>query len=78
MNVPIDRQIQSWTTTTLPTDWEGVRDRWERYHLARTFVSVTVTSAGPRSVQGASSARGIVRTGALLLVTVTNSSDLRG
>jgi uncharacterized membrane protein len=40
VNVPIDRQIQSWTTATLPSDWRAIRDRWEFYHGLRTFVSV--------------------------------------
>jgi len=40
VNVPIDRQIQSWTTTTLPADWSAIRDRWEFYHALRTFVSL--------------------------------------
>jgi uncharacterized membrane protein len=41
VNVPIDRQIQSWTTTTLPADWSAIRDRWELYHGLRTLVSLT-------------------------------------
>ena len=40
VNVPIDRQIQSWTTATLPIDWRAIRDRWEFYHGLRTVVSV--------------------------------------
>jgi hypothetical protein len=40
VNVPIDRQIQSWTTATLPPDWSAIRDRWEFYHGLRTLVSL--------------------------------------
>lgn len=40
VNVPIDRQIQSWTTATLPPDWQAIRDRWEFYHGLRTLVSL--------------------------------------
>jgi hypothetical protein len=40
VNVPIDRQIQSWTTATLPPDWNAIRDRWEYYHGLRTVVSL--------------------------------------
>jgi uncharacterized membrane protein len=40
VNVPIDRQIQSWTTGTLPPDWSAIRDRWEFYHGLRTLVSL--------------------------------------
>jgi uncharacterized membrane protein len=40
VNVPIDRQIQSWTTAGLPPDWQTIRDRWEFFHGLRTLVSV--------------------------------------
>src|SRR5215510_16299347 len=40
VNVPIDRQIQSWTTAALAPDWRAIRDRWEFYHGLRTLVSV--------------------------------------
>ena len=40
VNVPIDRQIQSWTTATLPPDWRAIRDRWEFYHGLRTLLSL--------------------------------------
>ena len=40
VNVPIDRQIQSWTTAALPADWRAIRDRWEFYHGLRTLLSV--------------------------------------
>ncbi|HJZ76878.1 MAG TPA: DUF1772 domain-containing protein [Vicinamibacterales bacterium] len=40
VNVPIDRQIQSWTTAALPPDWRATRDRWEYYHALRTLVSL--------------------------------------
>jgi uncharacterized membrane protein len=40
VNVPIDRQIQSWTTATLPPDWNAIRDRWGYYHGLRTLVSL--------------------------------------
>lgn len=39
VNVPIDRQIQSWTTATLPSDWSAIRDRWEFFHGLRTLMS---------------------------------------
>ena len=40
VNVPIDRQIQSWTTATLPPDWTTIRNRWEFYHGLRTLLSL--------------------------------------
>ena len=44
VNVPIDRQIQSWTTAALPPDWQAIRDRWEFYHGLRTLVSLVAIS----------------------------------
>jgi len=40
VNVPIDRQIQSWTETALPSDWQTIRNRWAFYHGVRTLLSV--------------------------------------
>jgi asparagine N-glycosylation enzyme membrane subunit Stt3 len=40
IEVPIDNQIKTWTEVTTPTDWPSIRDRWEFYHTARTFVSL--------------------------------------
>jgi hypothetical protein len=40
VNVPIDNQIKTWTATSLPANWADVRERWEAYHTARTFVSI--------------------------------------
>src|SRR5262249_31489864 len=45
VNVPIDRQIQSWTTMTLPSDWRAIRDRWEFYHGLRTLASVLAVAS---------------------------------
>jgi hypothetical protein len=40
VEVPIDNQIEAWTLTTLPANWEQLRDRWELFHMIRTWVSV--------------------------------------
>jgi hypothetical protein len=40
VNVPIDETMAGWTATTLPPDWMQIRDRWEAYHTARTFVTL--------------------------------------
>jgi uncharacterized membrane protein len=45
VNVPIDRQIHSWTTATLPPDWKATRDRWEFYHGLRTLVSLSALAS---------------------------------
>ena len=40
VNVPIDYAINRWTVETLPSDWTNIRNRWEAYHAARTFISL--------------------------------------
>jgi uncharacterized membrane protein len=40
VNVPIDYAIARWTVDTLPSDWTTIRNRWESYHAARTFISL--------------------------------------
>jgi len=40
VEVPIDNQIRTWTPTALPADWTHVRDRWEAFHVLRTFAAV--------------------------------------
>ena len=49
VNVPIDEVMAGWTVATLPADWTQIRDRWETYHTARTFLTLgglAVTLAG--------------------------------
>ena len=40
IEVPIDNQIKVWTPSSLPSDWQAIRDRWEFYHTVRSFVSI--------------------------------------
>jgi uncharacterized membrane protein len=40
VNVPIDNEINRWTTTNLPADWTATRERWQLFHTIRTFASV--------------------------------------
>jgi len=40
VEVPIDNQIRTWAVNTVPADWPMIRARWERFHAARTFVSL--------------------------------------
>jgi hypothetical protein len=40
VNVPIDYAINRWTVDTLPSDWTSIRNRWEAFHAARTFVTL--------------------------------------
>jgi uncharacterized membrane protein len=41
VEVPIDNTIKAWTVASLPPDWSQLRDRWETFHVIRTFASVT-------------------------------------
>ena len=40
VEVPLDMQFQTWTAATLPANWEQLRDRWEWYHVLRSWASV--------------------------------------
>jgi hypothetical protein len=40
VEVPIDNQIEGWTVTTLPANWQQLRDRWELFHSLRSWLSV--------------------------------------
>jgi hypothetical protein len=40
VEVPIVKQINQWTTSNFPADWQAVRDRWNFFHVLRTFCSV--------------------------------------
>jgi uncharacterized membrane protein len=40
VEVPIDNQIKTWTTATIPADWTMMRARWQVFHTARTFLSL--------------------------------------
>jgi uncharacterized membrane protein len=38
--VPISKQLAIWTITTLPDDWQQLRDRWGAFHVVRVLVSI--------------------------------------
>jgi uncharacterized membrane protein len=40
VEVPIDNQIKTWTTETLPENWTALRSRWNTFHTMRTFISI--------------------------------------
>jgi hypothetical protein len=49
VEVPIVKQIRGWTVSTLPHDWERLRDRWVSFHLLRVgpgIVGVAALVAG--------------------------------
>ena len=40
IEVPIVKQIVTWTPATLPSNWQQLRDRWGVFHLARVIPSL--------------------------------------
>jgi len=40
IEVPIDNQIKTWTESTVPANWESLRQKWDYYHTVRTFTSI--------------------------------------
>jgi uncharacterized membrane protein len=40
VNVPINREVQSWQPDAPPAEWKRLRDRWERFHSTRTLLIV--------------------------------------
>jgi uncharacterized membrane protein len=40
VEVPIVKQIETWTVATLPDNWKQLRDRWGAFHVVRVVVSV--------------------------------------
>lgn len=40
VEVPIDKQISTWTADTLPAHWQALRDRWETFHVLRLIASL--------------------------------------
>ena len=40
IEVPIVKQIVTWTETTLPTNWEQLRDKWTKFHIVRVIAGI--------------------------------------
>ena len=40
VEVPLDFQFQQWTASTLPANWQQLRDRWEWFHFLRSWLAV--------------------------------------
>jgi uncharacterized membrane protein len=40
VEVPIVQQIVSWTPSTLPANWQQLRDRWMRFHVLRVIAGM--------------------------------------
>jgi hypothetical protein len=39
-NVPIDREIMTWTANTMPENWKEFRDEWWSFHIWRAIVEL--------------------------------------
>jgi uncharacterized membrane protein len=40
VEVPINNQIISWTSSTIPADWETIRNRWQLFNIIRTSAAL--------------------------------------
>jgi hypothetical protein len=40
IEVPIVRQIVTWTVATLPGNWQQLRDRWVAFHIIRVVAGI--------------------------------------
>ena len=40
VEVPIDNQIKTWTESTVPYNWQNLRQTWDKFHTIRTFTSI--------------------------------------
>ena len=40
VEVPIDNQIKTWTETSMPHNWQNLRQTWDKFHTIRTFSSI--------------------------------------
>jgi hypothetical protein len=45
VEVPLDNRIRTWTVATLPSDWQGLRERWAAFHTLRTFLALGSVAA---------------------------------
>jgi hypothetical protein len=40
LQVPLNEQVQSWSASTIPTNWAEVRDRWAARHSMRLLIGL--------------------------------------
>jgi hypothetical protein len=38
-NNPLNQQIASWQSSTLPASWREIRDAWDRFHVASSVLA---------------------------------------
>ncbi len=41
VEVPIVKEIVTWTVPKLPANWQQVRDRWVKFHIIRVVAGLT-------------------------------------
>jgi Domain of unknown function (DUF1772) len=46
IEVPINKQVASWEAGSAPSIWMAIRDRWLRFHWARTVVGACSFTCG--------------------------------
>jgi uncharacterized membrane protein len=40
IEVPINRQVVTWTDDEVPENWKQLRDRWQYYNVVRTVIAI--------------------------------------
>lgn len=40
IEVPINNQVVTWTASSVPADWQLIRDRWQFFNVVRVIVSL--------------------------------------
>ena len=40
VEVPMVKEMVTWTVATLPANWQQVRDRWVRFHVIRVVAGL--------------------------------------
>jgi hypothetical protein len=40
VNVPINKQVMQWSSQAPPSNWQELRDRWQRFHVYRTYLTL--------------------------------------
>jgi uncharacterized membrane protein len=41
VEVPIVKQIETWTPSSLPDNWQQLRDRWGAFHVVRVVAGIS-------------------------------------
>jgi uncharacterized membrane protein len=41
VEVPIVKLVETWTISTIPGDWQRLRDRWGAFHVVRVVAGIS-------------------------------------